>query len=147
MRGQVFTALLWGLALLGAAGAVFRLLPHPRPPMEEVEFTFSLGSIPEALAKGAASLLGEGRAAGKECRVTEVGTVPVLRPRGYGGAPRSLPSATALECHGRGRIAGLFREGSFFAGGEIYFAPGARVWIENENACFFVQILSISKIN
>ena len=82
MRGRVFTALLWGLALLGAAGAVFRLLPHPRPPMEEVEFTFSLGSIPEALAKGAASLLGEGRAAGKECRVTEVGTVPVLRPRG-----------------------------------------------------------------
>lgn len=147
MRGRVFTAMLWGVALLGVAGALFRLLPRPRAAMEEVEFTFSLGGIPAPLAEGAKALLGTGTAAGIECLISEVGASPVLRPRGYGGAPRSLPSATAWEGRGRGRISGVFREGSFFAGGEVYFAPGGGIWIENENACFFVQILSISKTN
>ena len=144
MRGRIFTVLLWAMALLGAGGAACRLLPRPLPPMEEVEFTFSMGNLPSSLAKEAEAILGEACIAGEDCRVAEVSASPVLRPRGYGGAPRSLPSATAMEGYGRGQISGIFREGSFFAGGKVYLAPGARVWIENENACFFVQILSIS---
>ena len=139
------TALLWGLALLLAAGALFRLLPRPHPATAKAEVTFSLGSLPQALLDGATALLGNGKMGGEEILVTRVQSRPVLRPRGYGGAPSVLPSATLREGRGQGILEGVYREGSFFAGGTVYLAPGAHVWVENENACFFVQILSISE--
>ena len=141
---KIPTALLWGLALLLALGAAARLLPRPSPPMEEVEITFSLGALPTPLLEGAEGLLGEGSLAGEPVCVLAIESRPILRPAGFGGAPRALPSATQKTGMGRGTLAGVFREGSFFAGGTVYLAPGARVWIENERACFFVQILSIS---
>lgn len=142
---KIPTALLWGLALLMVLGAAARLLPRPAPTMEEVEITFSMGNLPVPLLEGAEALLGEGTLAGEPVCIGAVEKRPVLRPAGFGGAPRVLPSATLREGWGRGFLRGIFREGSFFAGGTVYLAPGARVWIENEKACFFVQILSISK--